>query len=58
MSTPGGNPGLSFGGADYFRGNVYLLKIDNTNTPQWLEFIQKNQTEPDAPLSIGTACHH
>ena len=40
----------------YNRGNIYLIKTDNNNVPQWVNIISKNQQEADMAIAIGTAC--
>jgi hypothetical protein len=38
------------------RGNVYILKLDKTNTPLWLNVISKKQQEGDIVIAIGITC--
>ena len=38
------------------RGNNYVVKLDQNNVPQWINFVSKNQKEPDIALAVGTAC--
>jgi hypothetical protein len=40
----------------YNRGNVYVVKTDGNNIPQWVNVITKNQREADMAIAIGTAC--
>ncbi|HEV2480279.1 MAG TPA: hypothetical protein VGS79_11465 [Puia sp.] len=40
----------------YNRGNIYLVKTDAGNTPQWVQLVTKKQEEPDMAIAIGTAC--
>lgn len=52
--TPGAN--ASAGSIPYFqRLDLYMLKMDKNNTPQWFEVFPKWQEEPDRAVSIGTA---
>jgi hypothetical protein len=37
------------------RGNVYILKLDKTNDPVWMNVISKKQQEGDVVISIGVA---
>lgn len=37
------------------RGNLYLIKTDANNTPQWANIVTKNQREADMAIAIGTA---
>lgn len=39
----------------YDRKNIYLLKVDGSNTPQWLNIVTKKQVEADVVISTGTA---
>jgi hypothetical protein len=36
------------------RGNVYVLKLDAANQPQWLNVLSKNQEEWGKVIAIGT----
>jgi hypothetical protein len=38
------------------RGNNYIVKLDQNNTPLWINLVSKNQSEPDIALAVGTAC--
>jgi len=38
------------------RGNVYVLKIDAGNQPQWLNVLSRNQEEWGRVTAIGTGC--
>lgn len=55
------NPGLPSGMTPSFSvphltaGNVYLLRINAQNEPQWLSVVPKDQDEPDLNLYIGMA---
>ena len=40
----------------YNRGNLYLIKTDANNIPQWMNIVTKNQREGDMAIAIGTAC--
>jgi len=52
--TPGAN--ASAGSITYYqRLDLYILKLDKNNTPQWFEVFPKWQEEPDNAVSIGTA---
>ena len=37
------------------RGNVYILKLDKTNDPVWMNVISKKQQEGDVVIAIGVA---
>jgi hypothetical protein len=37
------------------RGNLFLIKTDANNTPQWANIVTKNQREADMAIAIGTA---
>jgi hypothetical protein len=37
------------------RGNVYIVKLDKTNDPLWLNVISKKQQEGDVVIAIGVA---
>lgn len=38
------------------RGDVYVLKLDRNNNPQWLDLVAKQQEEADLVITIGIAC--
>jgi hypothetical protein len=40
----------------YDRGNLFVLKTDINNIPQWMNIITKYQREADMAIAIGTAC--
>lgn len=40
----------------YSRGDVYALKLDRNNTPQWLNILSKNQEEQNKVTAIGIGC--
>lgn len=40
----------------YNRGNIFLLKTDANNIPQWLDVVTKNQREADMAIAVGTGC--
>ncbi|GGB19423.1 hypothetical protein [Puia dinghuensis] len=38
------------------RGDVYVLRLDRDNNPQWLNVLSKNQEESDGVTAIGVGC--
>lgn len=44
-------------GASYLsRGDIYVLKVDAANIPQWLDIVAKDQEESDRLTAIGAGC--
>jgi hypothetical protein len=59
FSTPTGPVGASAsaGTINYpQRGDLYILKVDRDNRPQWFNVIPRWQEEIDRVITIGTAC--
>jgi hypothetical protein len=38
------------------RNNNYIIRLDQNNTPQWINLVSKKQREGDLAIAIGTAC--
>jgi hypothetical protein len=38
------------------RGDIYILKFDPANTPQWIDVVSKDQEESDRLTAIGAGC--
>jgi hypothetical protein len=56
FNTPGAGTQASAGSIPYYqRLDLYILKMDKNNIPQWFEVFPKWQEEPDHAISIGTA---
>ncbi len=58
-SGPGGFNSISptAQGATYLsRGDIYVLKLDAANNPQWLDILSKDQEESDRLTAIGAGC--
>ena len=44
-------------GATYLsRGDIYVLKLDAANNPQWLDILSKDQEESERLTAIGAGC--
>ncbi len=61
FNRPGMTPGAGMMTASYSivyhkRGDAFVLMLDKTNTPKWLNVISKKQEEGDIVISIGISC--